>query len=144
MESRTGMREHRLLDRIRLVDKNPQRRISEEPAQMIRSIQEHLQRILNTRQGNAPIAEDFGVPDFTNFMGSFSDSQRSMERQVRQTIQKYEPRLEGVRVGFFPREDDPLTISFQITARLVLKNHKDPVSFESQVDSSGHVRIKNT
>ena len=144
MESRTGMREHRLLDRIRLVDKNPRRRISEEPAQMIRSIQEHLQRILNTRQGNAPIAEDYGVPDFTNFMGSFSDSQRSMERQVRQTIQKYEPRLEGVRVGFFPREDDPLTISFQITARLVLKNHKDPVSFESQVDSSGHVRIKNT
>ena len=71
---------------------------------MIRSIQDHLQRILNTRQGNALIAEDFGVPDFTNIMGSFPDSQRSMERQVRQTIQKYEPRLKGIRVGFFPRE----------------------------------------
>ena len=126
------------------MDKNPQRRITEEPAQMIRSIQEHLQRILNTRQGNAPIAEDFGVPDFTNFMSAFPDSQRTMERQVRQTIQKFEPRLKGVRVGFFPREDDPLTISFKITARLVLKDHKDPVSFESEVDSSGHIRIRNS
>lgn len=111
---------------------------------MVRSIQEHLQRILNTRQGNAPIAEDYGVPDFTHFMNVFSDSKRSMERRVRQTIQKYEPRLKGIRVGFFPREDDPLTLSFQITARLVLENHKDPVSFESQVDSSGHVRLKSS
>jgi type VI secretion system protein len=138
------MREHRLLDRIRLMDKNPQRRITEEPAQMIRSIQQHLQRILNTRQGSAPIAEDFGVPDFTNFTSAFPDSQRGMERMLRQTIQKYEPRLKGIRVGFFMQEDDPLTISFQITARLVLKDHKDPVSFESRVDSSGHVRLKSS
>jgi type VI secretion system protein len=136
------MREHRLLDRIRQLNKNPSRRVSEDPKQMIRSIQEHLQRILNTRQGNTPIAEDYGVPDFTNFMGSYSESQRSLERSLRQTIQKYEPRLQNVRVGFFPREDDPLTISFQIEARLVLEGQKDPVLFESTVDSGGHIRVR--
>jgi type VI secretion system protein len=138
------LREHRLLNRIRMINKNPSRRVSEDPKEMIRSIQEHLQRILNTRQGSAPIAEDFGVPDFTNFMNAFSDSQRGIERDLRQTIQKYEPRLEGVRVGFSPREDDPLTVSFQITARLVLKEHKEPVSFESMVDASGHIRVKGS
>lgn len=136
------MREYRLLDRIRLVDKNPNRRVSEDPKQMIHSVQEHLQRILNTRQGSTPIAEDFGVPDFTNFMSAFPDSKRGVERSLRQTIQKFEPRLQGVRVGFHPQEDDPMSISFQISARLVLEGHKDPVSFESQVDSSGHIKVK--
>lgn len=136
------MREHRLLDRIRLMDKNPSRRVTEDPNEMIRSIQGHLQRILNTRHGSVPIAEDFGIPDFTNFMSSFPDSQRSIERTIRHTIQTYEPRLRGVRVAFRPQEDDPLNLSFQISARLVLKDHKDPVTFESVVDAGGHIQIK--
>lgn len=136
------MREHRLLDRIRLVDKNPNRRITRDPQQMIHSVQEHLQRILNTRQGNAPIAEDYGVPDFTNFTSAFPDSQRGVERSLRQTIRKYEPRLQGVRVEFLPKEEDSMSIMFKISARLVLENHKEPVSFESQVDSDGHIKVK--
>ena len=82
------------------------------------------------------------MPDFTNFTSAFPDSQRGIERSLRQTIQKFEPRLQGVRVGFHPREDDPMSITFQITARLVLEDHKDPVSFESQVDSDGHIKVK--
>ncbi len=136
------MREHRLLDRIRLVDKNPNRRVTQDPKQMIHSVQDHLQRILNTRQGSTPIAEEFGVPDFTNFMSAFPDSKRSIERSLRQTIQKFEPRLRGVRVGFHPQEDDPMTITFEITAQLVLENHKEAVHFESQVDSGGHIKVK--
>ena len=136
------MREHRLLDRIRLVDQNPQRRITQDPAEMIRSIQNHLQRILNTRQGSAPIADDFGVPDFTNFKSAFPDSQRGIERNLRQTIQKYEPRLQGIRVEFLPKEEDSMSIMFKITARLVLEDHKEPVSFESQVDSDGYIKVK--
>ncbi len=137
------MREHRLLDRIRVVNQNPNRRVTEDSKQMIRSIQDHLQRILNTRQGSSPIAEDFGVPDFTNFTSAFPDSQRGMERSLRQTIQKYEPRLKGVRVGFIPNDDNPMSVTFQITARLVLEGHRDPVSFESMVDSGGHIRVKS-
>jgi type VI secretion system protein len=141
---KSPLREHRLLDRIRLLNKNPSRRITEDPKEMLRSIQDHLQRILNTRQGSAPIAQDFGVPDFTDFMSAFPDSQRSIEHSLRQTIQKYEPRLEGVRVSFSPKEEDPLSVSFQIRARLVLKEHKEPVSFESEVDTGGHIRVKGS
>jgi type VI secretion system protein len=137
------MREHRLLDRIRHMGKNPHRGVTQDPQQMIHSIQQHLQRILNTRMGSALIAEDYGVPDFTNFMSTFPDSQRGIERSLRQTIQKYEPRLQGVRVTFFPRkEDDPLSISLQITARLVSKGHKESVLFTSVVDADGRIRMQ--
>jgi type VI secretion system protein len=136
------MREHRLLDRIRMMHKKPHRRVTQDPIQMIHSIRQHLQRILNTRMGSAPIAEDYGAPDFTNFMSTFPDSQRAIERSLRQTIQKYEPRLKGVRVAFFPRREDPLSISLQITARLVFKDHKESVSFTSMVDADGHIRMQ--
>ncbi len=137
------MREHQLLDRIRLMNKSPYRRMTEDPRQMIQSIQHHLQRILNTHMGSVPIAEDFGVPDFTNFMSTFPDSQREIERSLRQTIQNYEPRLQGVRVAFFQREDAPLTISFQITARLAVSDHNDPIAFTSMIDADGRIRIQD-
>ena len=139
------MREHRLLERIRMNAKHPVRRSTEDPNQMIHSVQEHLQRILNTRQGNVVIALDYGVPDFTNFMSGFEETQRSLERSIRQTIQKYEPRLQGVRVTFAGEKEriDKLTLNFQIQARLVLPGHKEAVMFESMVDSGGKVRVKS-
>jgi type VI secretion system protein len=136
------MREYRLLDRIRVMARNPSRRVTQDPKQMIRSIQEHLQRILNTRQGNVIIAPDYGIPDFTNFMSAFPEAQRELERVIRHTIQTYEPRLQGVRVTFLPREDDPLTLSFQIQARLALKDHREAVTFESVLDAGGQIKVK--
>jgi len=137
------MREHRLLDRIRLAAKNPSRRVTEDPKQMIRSVQEHLQRILNTRQGNVPIADDYGIPDFTNLMSGFPESRRAIERTIRNTIQTFEPRLQGVRVVFLDQQEDKLTLSFQISAQLVLAGHKDPVTFESVLDAGGRIEVKN-
>jgi len=137
------MREHRLLDRIRLAAKNPSRRVTEDPKQMIRSVQEHLQRILNTRQGNVPISDDYGIPDFTNLMSGFPESRRAIERTIRNTIQTFEPRLQGVRVVFLDQQEDKLTLSFQISAQLLLAGHKDPVTFESVLDAGGRIEVKN-
>lgn len=137
------MREHRLLDRVRLAAKNPSRRVTQDPKQMVRSVQEHLQRILNTRQGNVPIADDYGIPDFTNLMSGFPESRRAIERTIRNTIQYYEPRLQGVRITFLDQRDDTLTLSFQISAQLALPGHKDPVTFESVLDSGGHFEVKS-
>lgn len=137
------MREHRLLDRIRILDKNPSRRVTEDPSQMIRSVQEHLQRILNTRQGNVPIADDYGIPDFTNLMNGFLESKRSVEQTIRNTILKYEPRLQSVRVSFLEQADDKLTLRFQISAQLMLRGQNDPVMFESVLDAGGRFTVKN-
>jgi type VI secretion system protein len=87
-------------------------------------------------------AEDYGIPDFTNFMSSFPETQRSLERSIRQTIQKYEPRLQGIRVSFLQEREDTLTLSFQIQARLVLPGQKEDVMFESVMDSGGKVKVK--
>ncbi len=67
------MAEERLLERIRTWKNEPNRRSRGEPRRQIDSIVAHLRRILNTRQGNVPIADAYGVPDLTDFMLSYPD-----------------------------------------------------------------------
>jgi type VI secretion system protein len=136
------MREHRLLDRIRAMSKNPSRRVTEDAKQMTRSVQAHLQRILNTRQGNVPIADDYGIPDFTDLMSGFPESRRTIERAIRDTVQKFEPRLQGVRVTFLEPGEDKLTVTFQISAHLALADYKDPVTFDSVLNAGGQITVK--
>ncbi len=135
------MREERLLERIRAWEKEPGRRGKEDPRRIVDSVLGHLQRILNTKQGHVPIAEDYGSPDFTDFLKAFPDSVREIERTMRSTIQKYEPRLKGVRVSFIPQDEDLLSLRFQIVARLAT-GPKTQVLFETVIDSDGKVNIR--
>lgn len=135
------MREDRLLKRISAWEKEPHRRSIEDPKRTLDSVLDHLQQILNTRQGSVPIGEDYGVPDFTELLHAYPDSVRDFERSIRQTIQKYEPRLNGIRVRLIPQDEDFLSLRFQIMAKLVTEDHKEPVLFESVVDSDGKISI---
>ncbi len=136
------MREERLTERIRSWNKAPDRRGGPDPRRMIDSIIRHLERILNTRRGSAQIAEDYGIPDFTDLRSGFPEAIRDLERTIRNVLQKYEPRLESVRVKFIPQEENMLTVSFQIVGRLILEEEKNPVVFESIMDPDGRVTIR--
>jgi type VI secretion system protein len=135
------MREERLLERIQIWEKEPARRGKEEPRRIVDSVLRHLQRILNTKQGNVPIAEDYGVPDFTDFLNDIPNSIRELEKSIRLTVQKYEPRLKGVKVSFIPQEEDLLSAHFQIVGRLTTDS-KTQVLFETLIDSEGKVKVK--
>lgn len=135
------MREERLLDRLGTWEREPTRRGKEDSRRVIDSVLRHLHRILNTKQGNVPIAEDFGVPDFTDFLKTYPESVREIERTIRLAIQKYEPRLKAVRVSFIPHEEDLLSLRFQIIARLSTES-RTQVLFESLINSGGKVEIK--
>jgi type VI secretion system protein len=135
------MREERLLERLRTWEREPARRGREDPRKIVDSVMGHLQRILNTKQGNVPIAEDYGVPDFTDLRHFSAEAVREIERSIRQTIQKYEPRLKAVRVSFIPQEDDNLSLRFQIVAKLATES-RTQVFFETVIDSDGKIDIR--
>jgi type VI secretion system protein len=137
------VREERLLERIRSLEKAPNRRVGKDPQRMIDSILRHLQRILNTKRGNVPIADDFGLPDFTVILQVYPESLRLFERAIRQTLQKYEPRLKAARVQLMPEEEDRLSLHFQIIAQLALEQERIPVLFESYLDAGGKVNIRS-
>ncbi|MBU0994970.1 MAG: type VI secretion system baseplate subunit TssE [Proteobacteria bacterium] len=136
------MREQRLLERLKSWENEPGRRTREDSGRIINSVLSHLQRVLNTKMGNVQIADDFGLPDFTDLIYNYPEAVRGLERSIQVMIQKYEPRLRLVRVRFVPQEDARLALDFQITAEIDNENEKIPVLFESQMDTNGRVKIK--
>ena len=136
------MLEERLTERLRFSNRGLYRREVQDPKRMVDSVIRHLERILNTRRGSAQIADDFGIPDFTDFKSSYPDSHRELERAIRHTIQKYEPRLKAVRVRFMVSEDELLSVSFQIVARLILDDQKELVVLDSVLDADGKIQIR--
>lgn len=147
------MREERLLERIRRSETEPVRRAREDSGRIIDSVLRHLQRILNTRQGSVPIAEDYGIPDFTDIMrggseafkesepGSLPETFKDFERSLKRMIMKYEPRLKYVRINFVPLDDDPISIHFNISASVSVSSQNIPVAFEA-VYSDGRIEVR--
>lgn len=139
------MNEQRLLERIRFMEKDPDWRDAAEPGQVVKSILGHLRMILNTRQGNAQIAPDFGVPDFTSMIGATGlDAVRDIEESMTEVILKYEPRLENVRIEFIPEDDMPLSLQFKLQAKLKLEGQDMPVVFETVLDPDGRIMVKDS
>lgn len=138
------MSEQRLLERIRLMELDPDSREVADPTQVVNSILRYLRLILNTRQGSVEIAPDFGVPDFTAMVGSSGlDSVRDIESSINEVILKYEPRLQHVKIEFIPQEDSPLALQFKLQAQLMLEHRGMPVVFETILDPDGRITVKD-
>lgn len=135
------MREERLLERLDSMERDPSRRLRTDEGRLLDSILTHLRCILNTRQGAVPIALDYGVPDFLDFLQRYPYSSREIESSIRRAIELYEPRLEGVQVTSLPQEDEVLFLRFQIRAQ-VSEESKLQVNFETVVETDGRISLK--
>jgi type VI secretion system protein len=136
------MRELRLMERVAALERDPLRRERPDQSRLLNSILAHLRCMLNTRQGAVPIAPDYGVPDFLDFLQRYPDSVREIESSIRQAVELYEPRLAGVRVTFVPQEDEVLALRFQIEAR-VREGTGAKVAFETVVETEGRISIRH-
>ena len=135
------MGDERLLERLRSWEREPGRRERSDPGRLVDSVLAHLRCMLNTRQGGVPIAPDYGVPDFLNFLQTYPDSVREVEQNLRRAIQLYEPRLDGVQVTFVPQDDDLLALRFQIVGQ-VRNGGGARVRFDTVVDTDGKISIR--
>lgn len=129
------------MERLRSWEREPHRRGGEDRKRCVDSIVDHLRKMLNTKQGNVSIADDYGVPDFLDFLQSYPDSIRDIETSIKSAIETYEPRLLGTNVTFLPDEDDFLTLRFQISARLWTEGER-LVYFETVVDTDGKICLR--
>ena len=136
------MREGSLLERLRRPDRSSERRGADGLQEMADSILRHLQRMLNTRQGNALTVPDYGVPDLTDLARGFPESASTLEDALRACIEKYEPRLRDVMVRYKQSTGDALSLSFEVTGRLAASGEDAGVWFLTTVDPDGRVDVK--
>lgn len=108
------------------------------------AVLEHLSKLLNTRQGAAPTAPDYGMVELSELLHDFPEAHGIMQRAIKNTILKYEPRLRNVQVRAVQGDDDEskMFIYFEVTAQLVYPNgERQPIRFNTSVDESSNVKI---
>jgi len=124
-------REQTLLERLADPRVDRPLTITENTQQLADSILRHLQKMLNTRQGHVLTQPEYGIPDVTEFIQTLPDMVNEVRSAIRNSIEKFEPRLRNVEVAFVPSEGAGLSLRFEITAELVTEKEDASVWFET-------------
>ncbi|WP_213307589.1 type VI secretion system baseplate subunit TssE [Paraburkholderia sacchari] len=136
------MRERRLLERIASWEAGEERTNQTQVDVLVRSVMQHLTRLLNTRQGSVQIDPLFGVPDFTNLAGTTAmGSTREIEEEIRRMVMRYEPRIKSPRVTLNREETDVLSIRFALEGALEVDDREIPFRISTTVGANGRVSI---
>ena len=112
-----------------------------EPVAEIESVLAHLRVLLNTALGDSPCASDLGVVDFMDLVHDFPAASYTLQRSIRDTIHAYEPRLQAVLVSQI-ESDDPMTLSFQISARVESASFRGPIHLRTNIQATGQIEVR--
>lgn len=122
---------------VRFMDGRPVESVDIAGAQF-RSIQDHLVRLFNARQGVLPHLPDYGLPDLTAVYQQMPYSINDLVDSVRKTVEKYEPRLKRVRVTVMPVEETDFVIQLEISGNTWDGNR---VVYQTMFVSGGAARV---
>ncbi len=133
-----------LLERLRRLEKSTVSRGTQDLSLGVRSVMKHLEKMLNTRQGSAPIADDYGMPDMTNFPGEdLTAAADELQEIIKKVIHKYEPRLEKVHILFEPRPGETSLLRFKLEGSTTDdRSGSLPVVLETVITADGAVRVE--
>lgn len=116
--------------------------VEENTQELADSILRHLRNMLNTKQGHSLTQPEYGMPDVTEFIQNLPEMVEVVQRGIRNSIEKFEPRLRNVTVTYVPSQDIATNIRFEITAELVTERDEASVWFETAVTPTGQIEIK--
>jgi type VI secretion system protein len=108
------------------------------------AVADHLHKMLNTRAGSSLTVPDYGIIELSELLQDFPNALGVMQRAIKNTILKYEPRLKNVQVRPIPPEEDEnqMMVHFEITAQLCYPSgERQAVRFSTSVDESSNVKI---
>lgn len=135
-------RELSLLDRVKHPDREDRRSVDPDPGRLAQSVLRNLERLLNSRHGSAPTCPDYGIPSLEDVMHGGSEALRELTAEIKRSIETYEPRLRTVRVRLVPKGEETTLLRFDITAELVVGGRRSRVHFETRIEDSGRMTVK--
>jgi len=103
---------------------------SNQLAAVVGAIKRHLEWLLNSRQGNSQSAPELGLSDFNDATGGSTDFTLKIARNIKETIQRYEPRVIVQDVEYSPNPDSPLELTFKVIGQIPLKQNNKEVLIE--------------
>lgn len=143
----------------RLLDDSPQNAREPPPSphqalrQMVEAVRRDLQDLLNTRQSwidDALLDREhvgrsiatFGLPDFSTEYVAGADGRDKLRRLIARTITTFEPRLVNVVVTPEPMQPHERHLRFRIDALLRVDPLREPVTFDTVLQSTGVAEVR--
>ncbi|QGZ58793.1 type VI secretion system baseplate subunit TssE [Paraburkholderia acidiphila] len=102
------------------------------------SVQQNVQRILNTRAGALKHLPDYGLPDLTTIYMALPASAHQLRDQMQVTLLKYEPRIRSIDVSILVNNDPGVLVSFEMTCHL---KKSGLVRFGTYFEPPGRMRL---
>lgn len=130
-----------LLDRIRQPSSAEARSKHDNTEEVVESVRLQIERILNSRQGEAQTLSDYGVPAMSEVLPSYPTASGELQNAIRRSIEQYEPRVAAVRVKAETVEGTPMELRFHITAQIGEAQNRSMIFFETTFDTMGVVRV---
>lgn len=84
-----------------------------------RSVIDNLNRLLNSRQGTIAHMPDYGLPNLGEIYRDAPETIELFRAAIRETVEKYEPRMRRVRVTHEPSDPHAGRLVFLLTGELV-------------------------
>ncbi|WP_118988131.1 type VI secretion system baseplate subunit TssE [Photorhabdus sp. CRCIA-P01] len=107
--------------------------------QVILSVLNNMQRILNSRAGSLAHLPDYGLPDLNTILQALPASSQRLITTIEHTLLTYEPRLKQVRVTLLPQLE-PAHLRYDIKAEL---KGVGLVRFSTEFVPEGQVLIRH-
>lgn len=136
------MQNIRLMERIEQWEDRACKREGVTQKHCIDSVIDHLNKVLNVRQGSTLMDPEYGLPDFSGVRTSYPDCLNDLQQAVTQTIERYEPRLRDVHVEFIDKDSVSLRLLFRIEAMLHDEGEDRHIFLESSVDANGRMLFR--
>ena len=103
--------------------------------EIMESIRDDLEKLLNTRRGSVLIDRDYGLPDFTHLRNSYQAPDiGEIEQYLVVLIRKYEPRLTSVTLEFQQPGRGASDVSFVLNS--ILNHKKQDLNFVATIKLS--------
>lgn len=100
---------------------------------LVRSVVSNLNRMFDTRQGTVEHLPDYGLPNMSSVYRDAPRSGEDLRRAIKESVEKYEPRLRQVRVERRETSDHSMRLVFLLRAELKTGERiRLETTFESQ------------
>lgn len=103
------------------------------------SVMSNLNRLFNTRQGSVKHLPGYGLPDISSVYREAPRSIDGLRRAIKESVQKYEPRLRRVHVKHKETDTYDMRLVFILTAEL---KDGERVQFETTFESQETAHVQ--
>lgn len=116
----------------------PLQQVSERE-QLVMSVIDNIQRVLNTRQGTLIHLPDYGLPDMGRIIDGLPGTAHGLLLILRETLLKFEPRIKNIELHLQPEEQFG-RLSYALVAEL---HEHGVIRFGTEFVPGGRVLVRH-